>query len=475
MSYSRRRYRGNGAYTLEDGPWANRGATLGGFIARGFGMPGAIGSWVGRRLFHYPAKLFGSGAYRKRASYPPPRRQVSTSAYKRRSSGRKRKYVRGSGAYQVTGGDGMRPRPPTFQSETRDDSVVITHREYLGDVISSSTAGAFKIEKYPINPNSLQTFPVLLSQIASAYQQYKFDGAFFEFQSFSADALNSTNTALGSVFACINYDSLDATPSSRNEVENTDWAMAGKPSESFSCGVECARRQTVGGGMLYCLPTPNVPSGADPKTYFLGNFFIGSTGCQGTSVNLGSLYVTYKVRLYKVAPQKPLSNGNKVVLVRSGCTSASPLGTTTATSSTLTSGTQCDTLGITFTSGTVLTIDNSRLQVGARYIVMFNWFHDNGVVVPATVTPSSGLTATSSFPSTNTVANAMAATQVYAPFPSGGTLQASMQCSIFEVISDAVSQTLTLSASTLPANCILNLHILQFSGVSNSTLGIYTP
>lgn len=466
-SRNRRRYGGRGAYTVYDGPWANRGEIVGRTIGGGFGGLGSdIGGWLGRRLFHYPAKWMGSGAYRKKPARAPA---------KKKSLKPKRGKYGGGGAYQITGGDGLRPMPPSFQNDTKDDSVVITHREYLGDIVSSSSANTFKVEKYPINPCAIQTFPVLLSQVAPAYQQYKFEGCIFEFQSFSADALNSTNTSLGAVFACINYDSLDSTPASRAEVENTDWAMAAKPSEDFCVPVECARRQTVMGGMLYNLQTPTVPSGADAKTYFLGNLFIGTTGCQGTSVNLGSLYVTYKVRLYKVAPMKPLPNANRVLLVRTGCTSAAPYGTATdATSGS--SGARCDTLGITFTSGTVVTIDNSRLQVGARYLVMLWWYHDSGATTTPSRTWSAGLTNNLGvFPSGNSAANSSNSGQVFVPNPVATTVVESGTVDIIEVVNDNVPQTITLSGSTLPANAILNFSMWQVSGVQSSTLGIYTP
>ena len=38
----------------------------------------------------------------------------------------------------------------------------------------------------------------------------------------SGDALNPTNTALGSVFSCINYDYNDDEFESRVEIENSD-------------------------------------------------------------------------------------------------------------------------------------------------------------------------------------------------------------------------------------------------------------
>ena len=73
--------------------------------------------------------------------------------------------------------------------------------------------------------------------------------------------------------------------------------------------VECDPKQTgLNNGLLYIINGNNVPTGADPKTYYLGKLFIGTTGLQGTSVNVGSLYVHYKVKLYKPVMTAPASN-----------------------------------------------------------------------------------------------------------------------------------------------------------------------
>lgn len=52
---TRRNVRGNGAYSVDNGPWANAG----GFIGRSLGKAafgrtaGDLGEWLGRRAFHY--------------------------------------------------------------------------------------------------------------------------------------------------------------------------------------------------------------------------------------------------------------------------------------------------------------------------------------------------------------------------------------------------------------------------------------
>jgi len=177
------------------------------------------------------------------------------------------------------------------------------HREFLGDVYSSSTAGAFKIDSYPINPGLDTTFPWLSGVVGAKFQQYRINGMTFEFRSMSSDALNSTNTALGSVIMSTDYDSADTVFQSKQEMENTEYGVSCKPSINMMHGIECARFQTPV-SELY-IRAFDVPAGKDIRLYDLGRFSIASVGCQGTNVNLGELWVTYDIDAFKAIEQAP--------------------------------------------------------------------------------------------------------------------------------------------------------------------------
>lgn len=88
-------------------------------------------------------------------------------------------------------------------------ATLITHREYIGDIISSPTAGAFSFNTYSINPGYVGTFP-WLSNIAQNFESYKMHGLVFEYKTMSVDALNSVNTALGQVILSVQYDAANA-------------------------------------------------------------------------------------------------------------------------------------------------------------------------------------------------------------------------------------------------------------------------
>lgn len=74
--------------------------------------------------------------------------------------------------------------------------TIITHREYIADIVTGPDAGSFSYVTYSINPGSTNLFP-WLSNIAQNFESYKMLGLVFEYKSMSADALNSVNTALG--------------------------------------------------------------------------------------------------------------------------------------------------------------------------------------------------------------------------------------------------------------------------------------
>lgn len=65
----------------------------------------------------------------------------------------------------------------------------------MSDIVTGA-AGTFNYSTWQLNPGQKSLFP-WLAGIASNFESYKFHGLVFEYKSMSADALNSTNTALG--------------------------------------------------------------------------------------------------------------------------------------------------------------------------------------------------------------------------------------------------------------------------------------
>lgn len=261
------RLRGHGDYTYEKpGPWGQAGRYIGSAVGSKFaGIGGAkLGEKLGSYL-HYIGKIFGSGDYVTSAS------QVKTNTLVNSS--------------QI----------PAFTHGK--SSVRIQHREFLGDLISSATPGQFEIKDFQINPGLEATFPWLSQVVGNNFQQYRIHGMVFEFRSMSADALNSTNTALGSVVMATDYDSTDLRFTGKAQMENTEFGVSCKPSACMIHAIECDKKQTTI-SELYMRTGPP-PGNSDIRLYDLGRFSIATVGMQAASVNLGELWVSYDMEFFK--------------------------------------------------------------------------------------------------------------------------------------------------------------------------------
>nr|WAE42837.1 MAG: capsid protein [Cressdnaviricota sp.] len=212
--------------------------------------------------------------------------------------------ISGVGDYQITynsimsaGGEGVAQFSGSSSGlGSYGRSVRIQHREYIQDVQSTT---AFQNLSFAINPSNYNCFP-WLSIIAQNFQEYKFHGLVFNFVSLSAEALNSTNTALGAVIMSTDYNAASKPYASKAAAENAEYTVSCKPSCSMAHGIECDPAQTVNRGHLYISPLNNgsVPAGEDIKTYNLGNFQFMTQGSQAVAT-IGELWVSYDLELIK--------------------------------------------------------------------------------------------------------------------------------------------------------------------------------
>lgn len=207
------------------------------------------------------------------------------------------KTLTGFGDYHIRSNTLSPGSPPAMSNGALPGGAcVISHREYLGDIVSASSASTFSYKVFSINPGLDGTFP-WLSQIASNFTQYRIMGMAFEFRSMSADALNSTNTALGQIIIATNYDPASPAFSSKAEMENSAYAQSIKPSSSVLHLIECDT-STMPVSEMY-IRGGEAPNGTDIRFYDLGKTTVATNGFQGTNVNAGELWVTYQVLLLK--------------------------------------------------------------------------------------------------------------------------------------------------------------------------------
>jgi hypothetical protein len=307
-------------------PFGDTGAIVGQRLGSMFNFPQAkgIGRWLGTGI----GSIFGSGDYTVMGSNPD---------------------------YNVLVNGNQIPK-----FNTQRQTNVVCHREYLGDIIG--TAG-FSNTLYPLNPGMSQTFPWLAS-IASNYQQYKWHGIIFEFRPLITDFV--TSGAPGVVVMATNYNADLTAYTTKQQMENSEYAVSVKPTKDLIHGIECATAQTVLSELYVRTGTP--ATGQDLRLYDLGSFQFAT---QANPVQtLGELWVSYCVEFFK--PILPEEVGGEVLSansIRSGVTAGSPLGTI-----------QTSLVGDLATS----TSSNSfqwLAQPANRYMVTYNWTGSAAAVV----------------------------------------------------------------------------------------------
>lgn len=203
--------------------------------------------------------------------------------------------VTGWGDYDVAENTLVRPSTvPDFGTQ----SIRVTHKEYLGNVLGSID---FQSTIYRLNPGISDSFP-WLAGIARNYQQYRFNGMLFQFVSTSAFALNSINSALGKVILATNYNSEDSEFDSTVAMLSTQFSNYGRPAEGLTHAIECAPQETPDN--VYYIRTDLEQKGKDLRFTDLGFVQLATEGMQSDS-EVGGLWVTYDVTFLK-----PIINKN---------------------------------------------------------------------------------------------------------------------------------------------------------------------
>lgn len=210
----------------------------------------------------------------------------------------------GYGDYTVKSNALLETNGPPSVVNRSNKEFIVRHREYITDIYSlagsANTPSAFGLLSFSINPGDATTFP-WLSTIADKFEQYRIEGMVFEYKSLYSDAVVTQNGSIGSIVLATEYNAGAAAFTSKQAMENYQFAQSCKPSCSVLHPIECARSQNVL-SELYIRPA-TVPAGEDVKTYDFGDFQIASQGiplgAAGAAVNLGELWVSYQIAFIK--------------------------------------------------------------------------------------------------------------------------------------------------------------------------------
>lgn len=212
--------------------------------------------------------------------------------------------VSGFGAYYGgAAGRGRRMRvgtgPPTIRNSK--NGVIIRHREFISDIVSSI---AFASSVFTLNPGLPVGFP-WLSRVAQNFESWKPRGMLVEYRTTSSDTLLAANPALGSVVIATQYNTLASDFVNKQAMENYEGATSCKPSVSMIHLIETGRAQTLIDHMD--IRSAPVPANADARLYDLGKVQVSTVGSQAAGNIIGELWISYEVELMNPRiPDDPL-------------------------------------------------------------------------------------------------------------------------------------------------------------------------
>lgn len=189
---------------------------------------------------------------------------------------------------------GYAKRSPAFTTGA-SGSVTIRHKEYIGDI---GPTLAFGVTNFDLNPGMDIAFP-WLSQIAPAFQEYKWNDLIFTYQTQSSDLVTGNNPSLGTVMMATDYNAVGDPFLDKRTMENFEGTTSSKPSLSFVHVVNTKRKQTAH-PTLYTRSGPPPPN-ADKRLYDIGTFALATQGMQATdpTTTIGALWVSYSVTFMK--------------------------------------------------------------------------------------------------------------------------------------------------------------------------------
>jgi len=220
--------------------------------------------------------------------------------------------------------------PPRVMNTKRGEATIIAHRDYVGElysggIISPSTTSQFNLLEFDLNIGNQQLFPWAW-QLGALFQEWEPRGILVELKTEASDYAQSIT--LGSMFMGVNYTSMNGIkPNNKQELENLEYSVSGKPSKSIILPVECAPQNNAV-SHFYIALNGNY-NGADPRFCDLGKLYIGTQGIPAASVPVAEIWVTYEVALYKPRIYNLTATASAINFIHYrllACTTTQPLG-----------------------------------------------------------------------------------------------------------------------------------------------------
>lgn len=265
----------------------------------------------------------------------------------------------GFGAYHVYKNTIIAPQNVRIRNQGKHgDEIVVRHREYIGDIESSETfTKAYELDMNP----GLATFP-WLSGVANNFQVWQPNGIIFEYIPMSGTAVTGTSATLGSIIMATQHDSLEKEFEDKTEMLNHNFAVSVAPAAKAILPIECDPK-FIQAPRLYVRDT-EPPATADKRLSDLGRVTIATSDCPDTGSLLGSLFVTYEIKL--MLPKLTHATGSLVKSARYQCSTGCDTNNNFGTARTQ----GHDSIGLTFNSNNQFTIPKN-INAGKWCLFMF--------------------------------------------------------------------------------------------------------
>lgn len=187
---------------------------------------------------------------------------------------------------------------PSFVEITDTGGIVISHREFIGNIYGPSQGVGFKQQKYKINPGIEKTFP-WLSQIAANYQDYSIKQLIFSFKS-TVSNFQTTTGVTGTVLSVTQHDPYAKDYEDKSEIMQAFGSVSCKATDNQVAGVECDPKKLSGDPIRH-VRVAGLPDNRDPKEYDWGEFVFALSDfpAELANANIGEIWVTYTVELLR--------------------------------------------------------------------------------------------------------------------------------------------------------------------------------
>ena len=259
---------------------------------------------VGRNVGHWGSRIVGGGASALAASELGPMGMIPA-GMAGWNAGAEFSKAQGWGNYNVPrgsndlingGGMSGNGSAPIYHSSSAVDEmgdVIISNRELVQLVKTSSTEKGFNIQQFDLNPID-STFHHLRNQ-AKQYEQFEFVGLMFQYIPMTGEG---GSNSLGVVGMACSYDpGSSRTFVSMEDLMRFKGATTCKPSVGMVYGVECDPSKRPIKTMFTRDEVTRDKSFTDPAT-----FYLATDGVSGTETTVGQLWVTYSIKLKNIKP-----------------------------------------------------------------------------------------------------------------------------------------------------------------------------